>query len=222
MRAELGVIHVISLKWAADRRQNLELQFSRTHWVPEIIDAVDGRELSEDPAKLEAVWESGKIARGIDMFETHAARFGSIGCALSHIRSFETMRDRGTPWTLVLEDDFEFCAPVPDALDVQDGADVVAMDTRVYRKGVGTMAMAYSQKAAQHILSCLPMRAVIDAWILGQCYGVINRVAVPHSPDRPLKIDTETYLGGPKRFVRDSGYIPDGESQPVGMGSYLR
>lgn len=93
-------IYIVSLKQDIKRREiiskklkNLDLKFS-------FIDAVYGKELSNEILDSIRSKSKGKILdRGF------LASSGEVGCTLSHIKAYENILRNNLSWTCVLEDD---------------------------------------------------------------------------------------------------------------------
>lgn len=85
-------IFVISLARALGRRQAISKHLKNLGLSFEIIDGIDGKELSEQE-------RSDLLGAGIDLHP------GIIGCYLSHLKVYEIIRDQRIPAALILEDD---------------------------------------------------------------------------------------------------------------------
>lgn len=85
-------VFVVSLARAQQRREEIRSHLDALGIEYRLMDAVDGREMSEaDRAKV--------VAPGVSI---HA---GAIGCYLSHLNIYTAMLAEGLPLALVLEDD---------------------------------------------------------------------------------------------------------------------
>lgn len=92
---------VISLPGSI-RRERVSRHFSAigiTNW--EFFDAIDGGQLD-----LDALEAEGQISRQRDWH--YPMRAGEFGCALSHYKVWELIRERGYTSAVICEDDFEF------------------------------------------------------------------------------------------------------------------
>jgi GR25 family glycosyltransferase involved in LPS biosynthesis len=209
MRIKLDAIYVLSLKRAADRRANIAAQFKRLSSPPkyEVVDAVDGwaLDLRRWPADIGG---EGKV------FATHEKRQGIIGCALSYIAALRLIAERGYSWAMVLEDDFEFCRPDRSVteLEAADGADVVALDTRMNRRGVGMAGTILSRRAVREMLEILPLPEPYDTWLAKNCYGTIGGKRFEPDAKRRMFMDTTSY-DDRNKFIRGA---------PVCEQSYLQ
>lgn len=93
-------IYVISLKKDIEKRnfisktlENFGLEFS-------FIDAIYGKELSDDLLSSIKVKSAGKIFnRGF------LPSSGEVGCALSHLKAYQNILDNNLGWACILEDD---------------------------------------------------------------------------------------------------------------------
>jgi len=105
----------INLARAADRRRNMERQFSALGMAFERLEAVDGQTLT--PADR-AMVDDNKRRR----ITSYPLSENEIGCWLSHRRVVESVAAGSDPWAAVVEDDAELAADftrVLDAIDVQ-------------------------------------------------------------------------------------------------------
>ena len=92
-------IFVISLATSGKRRESIAGQLRALGMEFEIVDAVDGRSLSE--AQLESVYDPDRATRILGRPMSR----GEVGCALSHQRVYQRICDERIPLALVLEDD---------------------------------------------------------------------------------------------------------------------
>lgn len=89
--------YIINMKRSVDRRKYMEKQLNRYDIFYEIVEAVDGKAMSEetfrtytdDPEKLRS----------------------EVGCMLSHIAVYRRMVEKGAPYALILEDDAQINEP---------------------------------------------------------------------------------------------------------------
>lgn len=91
-------IFVISLTRSQDRRAAVEKQMRRLGLAFEFWDAVDGKLLGHETLTIVDFELAAKICG-------HALSLGEVGCALSHIRLYEMIAERGLERAIVLEDD---------------------------------------------------------------------------------------------------------------------
>lgn len=224
VRIEIASILVVSLQRAEDRRANVAFQFGKLHEPAEfeLWNAVDGHALARNAPALDAVFRQGLLDRSSKHFSEHPKRAGIIGFSLSYIRILQDIVRRRLNWTLVLEDDFGFCKPHHDfsSLEVADGAEIVSLDTRMNRRGIGTMGTAFSLGAARKILDALPLTASFDVWLVKHCYGVLGGVQHTQSAQRHLFMDTVSYSGANK-LIHGSDYRHGPEAVAVSELSYI-
>ncbi|WP_190286180.1 MULTISPECIES: glycosyltransferase family 25 protein [Pantoea] len=86
-------IFVINLARSPERRASMEQQLSRLNLEYEIVEAVDGSQLSYTDIMKET--------RPLN----YALSCGEVGCALSHINIYRRIASEGIPMALILEDD---------------------------------------------------------------------------------------------------------------------
>jgi len=91
-------IVVISLKRAVERREKIIEQVNNLQLDAVIMDAVDGKELS-DEQKNKFLHLPGGYREG-EKFKP-----GEIGCTMSHINALKLAKQKKWPYVIVLEDD---------------------------------------------------------------------------------------------------------------------
>lgn len=194
---------VINLVGQTERRTQMAQRLDALGIAHEFVEAVDGRRLDE--AEIARRYDASLAReRYRDMTRSE------IGCALSHLRVYETMLDRDLPWALVFEDD---AAPGPDVPEVlaalagqaAQGAlpePAVVLLTHVdkyTRHGMHALCDGYrtarpygywwrahgyfvTQAAARSLLSGLqPLFAAADHWIEFERRGLVKmRAVVPY------------------------------------------
>jgi len=98
-------VFVISLPDSLERRGKIARHFDDLRLPFEFVDAVDGR--NGLPGEFETM-----IDRDVAITDSGYAMLDvEFACALSHIKVYRTMLDRGIPFALILEDD---AIPSPD------------------------------------------------------------------------------------------------------------
>lgn len=92
-------IYCINLKRSTERRAKMEQELAKTGLEYEFIEAVDGRKLTKDEIKKRySIWRT-RFRYGIGLTA------GEIGCALSHKKFFEIVKNSQAKCAMVLEDD---------------------------------------------------------------------------------------------------------------------
>jgi len=86
-------VFVINLARSTERRASMEQQLSRLNLDYEIVEAVDGSQLSYTDIMRET--------RPLN----YALSCGEVGCALSHINVYRRIASEAIPMALILEDD---------------------------------------------------------------------------------------------------------------------
>lgn len=217
MRLKSAAAYVLTLERAVDRRANVVHQISKlAEPVPlKFWNGIDSKtlDLSTWPTELDA---------GAPIFSSHTKRAGAIAFCLSYVGMLQHIADRGFPWTLILEDDFELVRPERgiSTFDVIDGAEIVSLDTRMNRRGLGTIGTLWSQPAISKLLASFPMRDSIDVWIYRNCYGFMASKEWPMDETRTLRIDTVSFDDRDKR-IRPSAYQAPGITGAIFERSYL-
>lgn len=89
--------YIINLKKDVEKRLSILAKCKTYNIVPTFIDAVNGKSLSLD-----------FIQEHVYKYPECALTLGEIGCALSHIKVYQTMVENKVQWALILEDDAEF------------------------------------------------------------------------------------------------------------------
>jgi glycosyl transferase family 25 len=91
-------IVVISLERAVERREKMIAQINNLGLNAVIMDAIDGKDLSEEEKNkhltLPGGWRFGEKFMP-----------GEIGCTMSHIKALEYAKDNNWPYVIILEDD---------------------------------------------------------------------------------------------------------------------
>ncbi|OIV46917.1 hypothetical protein BK025_08070 [Sodalis sp. TME1] len=94
-------IFVVNLKDSVDRRKSVELQLNKLNLQYEVVEAVDGRALSNE--------EIMQHTRELN----YACKPGEIGCSLSHLKVYRKIVEYNIPYALILEDDIQLSADLP-------------------------------------------------------------------------------------------------------------
>ncbi|MBD8129236.1 glycosyltransferase family 25 protein [Pantoea agglomerans] len=98
-------VFVINLARSTERRASMEQQLSLLNLDYEIVEAVDGSQLSY----TDIMRETKPL--------NYALSCGEVGCALSHINIYRRMAAESTPLALILEDDALIDSDTVDALN---------------------------------------------------------------------------------------------------------
>ncbi|RHJ94922.1 glycosyltransferase family 25 protein [Parabacteroides bouchesdurhonensis] len=164
--------YIINLKRSANRREHILKETARFPFLDvELVDAVDGRELSaQEEARL------FDRQHFMDRYHGRIPSPGEIGCTLSHRRCYHKLLQSDEEYALILEDDVVFSFPEKMASYheacrrlISDKADIVLSTSRCvlyrYRKlcingfdfypvytAYTTHAYIISKKAAMTIL----------------------------------------------------------------------
>ena len=190
---------IINLKESVERRIKMENQLKKLKLKYELIDAVDGRKMSEQQKK------------SITQEVNYAFLPGEIGCALSHQKIYQRMLDESTDVALILEDDVilnadinEIIKKIPIKVDVPTVI-LLSRSNKYLKKPVHKLTDKYSlhkthhattthsyilnKKAAQALLAGLyPVWMVADKWMLFEELSMVKVFSVvPH----PVELSTE-------------------------------
>jgi glycosyl transferase, family 25 len=91
-------IYVISLPSALERRQFMDRQLKALGLGYELVDAINGRELTSDQEEMvDRNWKQRRKGEGLSP--------GSIGCSLSHAFVYKKILSDGVEQAIILEDD---------------------------------------------------------------------------------------------------------------------
>ena len=90
-------IYVVSLEKDVHRREQLAKQFTQFYPTMNIIDAVDGRKLSDDIIR--------NLTKGYVQKYHKQMSPGELGCTMSHIKALEQFLESDSDVALILEDD---------------------------------------------------------------------------------------------------------------------
>lgn len=151
-------VFVINLARSTDRRASIEQQLSRLNLDYEIVEAVDGSQLSYTDIMRET--------RPLN----YALSCGEIGCALSHINIYRRIASEGIPMALILED---------DALIDQKCVEVVSeIEQRNIYSPTVTLLTEVSQYIDKFTCSLSNGRNIYDVLEASRSHGyVINQAA---------------------------------------------
>lgn len=187
-------IFVINLPHRADKRSEMLAQGEKYHLPLEIIDAVNGSELTE-----------GDLKTKVHDYPACALTKGVVGCALSHLKIYKKMIDDNLPIALVLEDDailHEGLAEVLEkikSLDHNEKPQAYLLSSHYYASPVlrqinekyslhvfidGSQGHGYAlnRKAAESLHeNLLPIKWEADKWYYFQQMGLVSvNCVVPH------------------------------------------
>lgn len=93
-------VYIINLRRSTVRREHIRELMNDLGVVYEIIEGIDGDELSDDYIRNNsdiALWKDGS--------RTRFMRRGEIGCLLSHLKIYKKILEEGTGVACILEDD---------------------------------------------------------------------------------------------------------------------
>ena len=171
---------VISLPDCTDRRRRIAVRLNELSLPFEFVDAVDGR--NRLPEEYEALvdWENAITSDGFPISEAE------FGCALSHIKVYQKVLERGIPYALILEDD---AIPLPDLADYIAGRHFVDADlTSLYYFRKAYVRKRFAKHLFGHYKShlCVPK---ID--ILGAVGYIVSIDAVRHLVKNALPVNTQ-------------------------------
>jgi glycosyl transferase family 25 len=152
-------VFIINLIRSVARRKSIENECIKYKLDYEFIDAVDGRLLNPSEIK--------RHTRKLN----YACRPGEIGCALSHIKAYRLMHERGINTALILEDDAKLTPEIADVLTELDKAGNSKKPTITLL----TKTFQYQDKCLSHIDNKHGVYPVIEA-CMSHGY-VINRPA---------------------------------------------
>ncbi|NHB90363.1 glycosyltransferase family 25 protein [Photorhabdus tasmaniensis] len=99
-------IFIINLKKDLERRKSIQYQAEKLELNVEFIEAINGRELSQDEVKV--------LCPDFDKSEI---TLGELGCSLSHLKIYEKMVKENIQLALVMEDDAEIGKDISGILD---------------------------------------------------------------------------------------------------------
>jgi glycosyl transferase family 25 len=217
--------YVINLARSPDRRTQITAEIDKTGFGYEFMEAVDGRELDLNDARLvdRAVVDNSSFRGG-------AGVPGTVACALSHLRVFRKVLEDKQERALVLEDDVSMPSDLATLVDSVGkhmfGAEVVLLNfhnsgpCRVTKKGavrlpssrliVDPVDTRHLTSAGAYVITreacvrmerfVLPVRAHPDDWDVFCREGVIDRVRcvvpMPVSNNTTLRTTIDRYRPG--------------------------
>ena len=187
-------VYVINLKRGVERRERISRRLQELSVDYEIVEAVDGAELSEHD-------KSNSVKRFV--FWCHVGRGvldGEIGCALSHAFIYKRfIEEQGRigvepmPCICILEDDaivddrfLETLAKIEDVVD-PNKSEVVLLSNHD-GQSLFTDGYVITAPAAKAVLRAnIPMRCPCDFWWLWQKRGLVDvRHSVPSVIDQDI------------------------------------
>ncbi|RAX14150.1 glycosyltransferase family 25 protein [Photorhabdus bodei] len=99
-------IFIVNLKKDIERKKSIQHQSEKLELDVEFIEAVNGRELSQDEIKLFC-----------PDFHKSSMTLGELGCSLSHLKIYEKMVKENIQLALIMEDDAEIGRDIREILD---------------------------------------------------------------------------------------------------------
>jgi hypothetical protein len=183
-------IFVISLKTAHERRGRIARQMSALGLACTIIDAVDGRAMSEEERRAISAPE-------------YAGKPGEVGCYLSHIAVYERMCTENIPLALILEDDCELNPAFADV--IRTGTAFTDFDYLfVDSWSVSSKGKSYADLAGTHPVGgpfhahrVAPPPCGLHAYLITEAAA---RQRLAHAYPIHAGIDVHTHLPYPIRF----------------------
>lgn len=177
---------IISAKAMSDRKKNISKSFTNLGIQPCFLDAVMGKELSQQ--------ELHNLAH-----DNGLLKVGAIGCALSHLKAYRKFLQSQEPCVYIFEDDAQLAnqfidlqPKIQEFMEKQTEPTVLALykfqglrkkvmdldaDTCIMKSLGGTASHAYviNRLAAENLLEAqTPVRIEFDAWAIYQKLGFIN------------------------------------------------
>jgi glycosyl transferase family 25 len=117
----LPPIWVINMKRSVDRRAYIRAQLDGLGLDYELVEGVDGKELSAEDLVLSYSSSAALAVLGRELTT------GEIGCSLSHLRLYQRQVEEGHEAVVILEDDV---VVDPSFLEVMDRRDALPADWR--------------------------------------------------------------------------------------------
>ena len=145
---------VINLDFEVERKAFMAQQLQAAGIPFEIVAAVKGKALA--PAAVSTVYDEQQTLKT----QGKPLSLGEIGCALSHLSIYRTMREKNTPASLVLEDDALLHPDLSKVL--QPLAERIAAETRpvVY---LLTHLIRYKRSPALPVATGYALHPMVDA-----------------------------------------------------------
>lgn len=157
--------YVINLKDAVDRRKAVLEELSLYPFMdPEIVDAVDGRKMSE--SEKQACFDIKRFLYK----QRHYPLPGEIGCTLSHRECYRRLLDSQEEFALIVEDDVRFLAKSETMESILKGI-VGKMPYKPYVMTLSRHMIYYPKSECQ--AGQYSLCRVYHAW--GTCAYLINR-----------------------------------------------
>ncbi|XP_025835147.1 glycosyltransferase 25 family member-like isoform X2 [Agrilus planipennis] len=226
---------MINLLRRPERRKRMMRCFDELGLEVEILDAVDGRHLSDD------VLEEIKFLPGYaDPYHKRPMTLGEIGCFLSHYNIWEEAYEKGYEKVMVLEDDIRFEAYFRSRMErlMEEVEDIPGWDL-IYlgRKRMehadepwvsdSLVRAAYSYWTLGYVISKSGIKKLLEADPLSKLLPVDEFLPIMfdrhpeeswknHFPKRDLlALSAAPLLVYPMRYTGEEGYISDTEDSKV-------
>lgn len=218
-------VYVINLDRSKERYEYVKDSINDLGFAVTRISAVDGSTLSESYINQIVDFESYKT------FLTHLPRKGTIGCSLSHIKTWETFLASGFEFALIFEDDITFDQQklkpiVQDLTNNNELWDIVNFD--IHHRGLPltikelsnqqklvvyltevthTGAYMMNREAAKKLLAkALPIRMPIDhyftrAWEFDMKFTGVENPRLVHQTFGDSQITTTNHISEEKLTI---------------------
>lgn len=198
--------YVISLVRQQERRQKMAQMLDSFGVDYEFFDAVDGRNLSEEDAKLCDLGDQHILTMrgGRRALVEDALSPSEVGCALSHLKLYQHILDQGDEQAVILEDDTKILPEAMQALQnincITEPWDVINFsDNSGIRNRLGARKYYFDRENGRYFQRTGMRNPTLDAIfnrrrvMFCAAFFVINR----HACERLIE------LGYPVRIVAD-------------------
>lgn len=201
-------IYVISLQNAKARRESVVKQLESTNIAWKFVDAIE-----EDHDLVEKIARDQKAS----IYWHKVMVKGEIACYLSHVKSWEIMRDDKVEYGLILEDDFFLKADLKQIigcmLAIQSDYDMVKLfGTPKFAKTIEKVAF---QSLSIQILRAFSVTGIsVAQWVRADALPLL--IAKASEMKRPVDMDLKHYWEYPLKILHIHPILVDEISADLG------
>ena len=198
--------YVINLKDSVDRRRNVLAELSKYPFMNyELVEAVDGREMSQEDVDhlFDSKRFSWRFGRGVLP--------GEIGCTLSHRECYRKLLSSEEEFALILEDDVRFLVEENRVEDL-----IGTISTQMTGKArviTLTRHSVYYSRGEHPVGGKYSLCRVREAW--GTCAYLVNRKAAAVL----LKIGKPYFVADDFRMMNQKGIRVEGIFPMLAIGA---
>ncbi|NOZ90121.1 MAG: glycosyltransferase family 25 protein, partial [Epsilonproteobacteria bacterium] len=184
-------IYVVSLESATDRRNNIQKQLSKLNIEYEIIDAVNGKTLTEEEISRKCDIETVK------KYPNWLTR-GAIGCALSHAKVYKKILEDKIDYGIILEDDAQLSEDFEKVVKALFDKNLLNQDTitLLFTQNIRENVVLCSKKDEKKIIYNYTLNYPINKNSLVTAIGYILPNKIANSLDKyiyPIRMASDSW-----------------------------